>query len=182
VSLRDSAPISRRSPGAARRSCSLGPRCCAAGIALECLRCRAGAFAAELRSGYVRGNSVTSVPVTPYTTSVDVNIRNVRTKAGILVEPRRSDGTGTLNDIRERNGHYDVSGPRPGALEMRGVANVGSKYDGIVRGRTDRDHLMMHRCDAVGFHASRVAKRPIKIRNEKRTKRIKRDITRRSWA
>ena len=38
-----------------------------------------------------------------------LTIRNVKTKADILVEPRRLDSTGTLNDIRERNGHYGVS-------------------------------------------------------------------------
>jgi hypothetical protein len=47
------------------------------------------------------------------------------------------------------------------------VTTLSIQHDRIMRGRTDHDQLMMHGCDAVGFHASRVAKRPIKIRNEK---------------
>ena len=40
------------------------------------------------------------------------------------------------------------------------------------RGRTDHAHRMVHGCDALrSDHASRVTKRPIKIRNEKRTNR-----------
>ncbi len=48
------------------------------------------------------------------------------------------------------------------------------QHDRIVRGRTDHDHLMMHGCGAGIDHGSRVTKRLIKIRNEKRkrTKRI----------
>ena len=56
------------------------------------------------------------------------------------------------------------------------------QHDRIVRGRTDHDHLMMHGCGAGIDHRLRVAKRPIKIRNEKRTKRIYWDITRCTWA
>ena len=39
------------------------------------------------------------------------------------------------------------------------------------RSRTDHDHLMMHGCDAAGGHGSRVTKRAIKIRNNRRSKR-----------
>jgi hypothetical protein len=64
-----------------------------------------------------------------------LTIRNVKTKADILVEPRRLDGTGTLNDIRERNGHYGGFKCGPGALETRGVTIFGIQHDRIVWGR-----------------------------------------------
>jgi len=38
-----------------------------------------------------------------------LTIRNVKAKADILVEPRRLGSTATLTDMRERNGHCDVS-------------------------------------------------------------------------
>src|SRR5580704_13428974 len=62
-----------------------------------------------------------------------LTIRNVKTKADILVEPRRLDSTGTLNDIRERNGHYGVSSVGRGALETRGVTIFGIQHDRIGR-------------------------------------------------
>jgi hypothetical protein len=61
-----------------------------------------------------------------------LTIRNVKTKADILVEPRRSDRTGTLHDIRERNAHYGVSSAGR-APETRGVMIFGIQNDRIVR-------------------------------------------------
>ena len=70
-----------------------------------------------------------------------LTIRNVKTKADILVEPRRLDSTGTFNDIREQNGHYGGFKCGPGALETRGVTIFGIQPDRIVRGRLYMEHV-----------------------------------------
>jgi hypothetical protein len=62
-----------------------------------------------------------------------LTIRNVKTKADIVVEPRRLDSTGTLNDFRERNGHYGVSSAGRAARRRAGVTIFGIQNDRIVR-------------------------------------------------
>jgi len=72
----------------------------------------------------------------------------------------------------------DVGGKR--TSEIRSLLSSGVLSHSISAGghpRAEPAELTMvigwcTRCDALNGHTSRVAKRPIKIRNEKRTKRI----------
>jgi hypothetical protein len=64
-----------------------------------------------------------------------LTIRNVKTKADILAEPRRLDSTGTFNDIKGMEGPLRRFERGPGAREMRGVMIFGIRHDRIVRGR-----------------------------------------------
>ncbi len=63
-----------------------------------------------------------------------LTIRNVKTKADILVEPRRLESTGTFNDIRVGTA-ITMLRVRPGRTEMRGVTIFGIQHDRIERSR-----------------------------------------------
>jgi hypothetical protein len=69
-----------------------------------------------------------------------LTIRNVTTKSDILVEPRRLESTGTLNDIRERNGHYGASSSGRAHWWTREGTILSIQPDRIVRDRLYVEH------------------------------------------